>query len=133
MQDSFNPYRQWLGREDGLPPAGPRELLGLAEGQSDPETIAHAADILTARIRRIRPGPHLVEWQQLLDRIAAAKATLLAEAENRPEPTEAHGEQHRPLRSPRPPAHRPPSPPGRPCRSSGTSNARIPTRRCPRA
>jgi hypothetical protein len=84
VQEHFNPYRQWLGRDDGLPPTGPRELLGLAEGETDPEAIARAADALTARIRQIRPGPHLVDWQQLLDRIAAAKATLLRDAENRP-------------------------------------------------
>ena len=73
----FNPYLEWLAPEGGRQPANYYELLGLAPLESDPAVIAHAADCLTARVRSVRPGPHVHQWQQLLDELAQAKGCLL--------------------------------------------------------
>lgn len=75
MSEAFDPFREWLGREGG-PPRDYYELLGIARGQTDVEAIGMQADVLTAQIRRIRPGPHVVAWQELLDAVAAAKRCL---------------------------------------------------------
>ena len=75
MSEAFDPFREWLGREGG-PPRDYYELLGIARGQTDVEAIGVQADVLTAQIRRIRPGPHVVAWQELLDAVAAAKRCL---------------------------------------------------------
>ncbi len=75
MSETFDPYRQWLGREAG-PPRDHYELLGIRRDETDLAAIARQADGLTARIRRIRPGPHVSAWQDLLDAVAAAKRCL---------------------------------------------------------
>ena len=77
MQENFNPYREWLGFGDGREPANHYDLLEITREESDPQVISRAADILTARIRRVRPGPHVILWQQLLDAVSSAKACLL--------------------------------------------------------
>lgn len=77
MQDTFNPYREWLGIAEGRPAQDYYELLGLDVGESDTALIAHRADVLTANIRKIRPGPHLAAWREILDNLIAAKACLL--------------------------------------------------------
>jgi len=77
VENSFNPYCQWLGLADlGRPPSY-YELLQIPTGETDATLIAHAADKLSARVRSQRPGPHAARWQQLLDELAAAKRTLL--------------------------------------------------------
>ena len=77
MADSFNPYVQWLGYTGGQRPIDYYELLGLDRFQNDPAAIGHAADVLTSQIRRVRPGPHLAAWQDLLDQLRLAKSCLL--------------------------------------------------------
>ncbi len=77
MQDTFNAYREWLGIPDGRQPGNHYELLGLPLCEGSAEAIAREADALVARIRRIRPGPHLAQWQQMLDAVGQAKACLL--------------------------------------------------------
>ncbi|HUT89097.1 MAG TPA: hypothetical protein VMY37_06360 [Thermoguttaceae bacterium] len=77
MEEAFNPYRDWLGIEGGRPPGNHYELLGIDLFEGDPGVIAQAADVLTARIRGIRPGPHLAEWQRLIDAVAGARTCLL--------------------------------------------------------
>jgi hypothetical protein len=74
VEEPFDPYVQWLGFPQGQQPANHYELLGIEPLQSDSEVISHAADCLRGRIRSIRPGPHLAEWQQLLDQLSTAKA-----------------------------------------------------------
>lgn len=74
--ESFDPYAEWLGRPPGQPPGDHYELLGLPRFEPDIDLIAHAADMLRAKIRKIRPGAHLAEWQRLLDRLDAAKICL---------------------------------------------------------
>lgn|GEM_PF-2430916 len=76
MPDQFDPYAQWLGIVEPQRPVNYYVLLGIAPSESDPQRIAQAADMQAARVRRIRPGPYLVQWSALLDEIAAAKACL---------------------------------------------------------
>ena len=77
MAEAFDPYVQWLGIEGGRRPGNHYELLGINLYEGDPAVVARAADTLTARIRSIRPGPHVAEWQRLLDAVAGAKRSLL--------------------------------------------------------
>jgi hypothetical protein len=76
VPDQFDPYAQWLGIVEPQRPVNYYVLLGIAPSESDPQRIAQAADMQAARVRRIRPGPYLVQWSALLDEIAAAKACL---------------------------------------------------------
>ena len=55
VQETFNPYREWLGREDDRQPSDHYELLGIAPDERDADVIGHAADVLIARVRRVRP------------------------------------------------------------------------------
>lgn len=75
MSEAFDPFREWLGRQEGAP-KDYYELLGIACDETNAELIARQADVLTAQIRRIRPGPHVLAWQQMLDAVAAAKRCL---------------------------------------------------------
>jgi hypothetical protein len=77
VSESFNPYLEWLGFSGGQRPADYYELLGIDRFQSDPAAIGHAADVLTSRTRRVRPGQHLADWQDLLDQLRLAKTCLL--------------------------------------------------------
>jgi len=77
VEAAFNPYRDWLGIEDGQRPGNHYELLGIGLFEGDRGVIAQAADALTVRIRSIRPGPHVAEWQRLIDAVAGARACLL--------------------------------------------------------
>jgi hypothetical protein len=74
--DAFDPYREWLGAADGKPSTY-YGLFGIELFEGDTGVIAHAADSLRTRIRSIRPGGHLAEWQGLLDEVAAGKSCLL--------------------------------------------------------
>ena len=76
MGDAFDPYREWLGAADGKPSTY-YGLFGIELFEGDTGVIAHAADSLRTRIRSIRPGGHLAEWQGLLDEVAAGKSCLL--------------------------------------------------------
>ena len=77
MAEAFDPYVQWLGIEGGRRPGNHYELLGIDLYENDPAVVARAADALTARIRSVRPGPQVAEWQRLLDAVAGAKKCLL--------------------------------------------------------
>lgn len=77
MQDPFDPFVEWLAFPPGQPPANYYELLGLACFETDAGAIVRAADGIISRVRGIRPGPHLAEWQRLLDELTQAKACLL--------------------------------------------------------
>jgi len=76
MEETFDPYRQWLGIPEGGPPADHYGLLGLPRFENDAETIARRADALLASFRRIRPGDHVLPWQRILDQLVVAKACL---------------------------------------------------------
>jgi hypothetical protein len=75
VSDGFNPYREWLGLGCNSP--NYYELLGLQLQESDPATIAAAADRALTRVRSFRPGPQAREWACLLDELRAAKECLL--------------------------------------------------------
>jgi hypothetical protein len=77
VQSEFNPYREWLGREEERPPANHYELLGVRCFESDREVLFRAAEGLLTRVRSIRPGPYAVQWQQVLDRLNRARVCLL--------------------------------------------------------
>lgn len=77
MQESSDPYVEWLGFPPGRRPANHYELLGIPAFEPDPETIAHAADCLRGQLRKVRPGGQIAAWQRLLDDLSAAKACLL--------------------------------------------------------
>jgi hypothetical protein len=78
VADAFNPYSQWLGIEASGSP-NHYELLRIAPSEADAKTIAAAAAAQMAKIRGIRPGPRLAEWQRVLDELAAAKDCLSEE------------------------------------------------------
>ncbi len=77
MSETFNPYVEWLGAQDGRRPGNHYELLGIDLYEQDPVVIARTAGALIARIRAIRPGPHLAQWRQILDELNAARTCLL--------------------------------------------------------
>ena len=77
MQESFNPYAAFLGFPPGRTPRNYYELLGLPLLEPDPEKISQAVERLRNQVRQIRPGGYLVEWQQVLDELTAAKICLL--------------------------------------------------------
>lgn len=74
--ESFDPFSEWLGRPSGRQPEDHYELLGLPRFEPDLELIAHAVDMLRVKIRKVRPGAHVAEWQRLLDRLETAKTCL---------------------------------------------------------
>ncbi len=74
--EPFDPFSEWLGRRGDRPPQDHYELLGLARFEPDLALISQTADSLRAKIRKIRPGPHVAHWQRLLDRLEAAKICL---------------------------------------------------------
>ncbi len=76
MPDIFNPYAAWLGLPTDVTSPDHFQLLSIDESVDDPAAIASAADRAMTRVRSHKPGPQAAAWAQLLDRIAAAKATL---------------------------------------------------------
>ena len=74
--ESFDPFYEWLGRPPGRTPENHYELLGLERFEADLDLISSSADTLRAKIRKIRPGKHLADWQRILDRVEAAKICL---------------------------------------------------------
>ena len=82
MADTFDPYSEWLGIEGGRRPPDHYRLLGLKRFESDPESIARAADAALAQVRRVRPGAHLAQWSQLLDHINAEQGVLAGSTES---------------------------------------------------
>ena len=44
MDDSFDPYLQWLGIRDAQRPPNHYRLLGVAQLESDTDVISSAAD-----------------------------------------------------------------------------------------
>jgi hypothetical protein len=76
VDEPFDPYQEWLGIPDGKPSTY-YGLFGIELFEGDTGIVAHAADGLRARIRSIRPGGHLAQWQALLDEVVAGKTCLL--------------------------------------------------------
>ncbi|MCO6456759.1 MAG: hypothetical protein J5I93_15780 [Pirellulaceae bacterium] len=76
MQDSFNPYHEWLGLELDQREPDFYQLLGIGSETRDTAEIAAAANRAITRVRSHRPGPRAAAWAQLLDQLAEAKRRL---------------------------------------------------------
>jgi len=80
MSDPFDPYRAWLG----ICPEEDRNhyrLLGLRLFEESPEVIAAAAGERMADVEKLLGGERAELARQTLDRLAVAKACLLAPEE----------------------------------------------------
>ena len=112
MNDTFDPYREWLDIEYTGGRPNNYELLGLTDFEGDLARIRSAADAAKSRVRGFRPGAHAAEWADLLDELAKAKETL--SEVGRKEEYDARLQQERMGQRPRPtsPAPRgaPPAP-----------------------
>ena len=112
MNDTFDPYREWLDIEYAGARPNNYELLGLTDFEGDLARIRSAADAAKSRVRGFRPGAHAAEWADLLDELAKAKE-MLSEV-GRKEEYDARLQQERMGQRPRPtsPAPRgaPPAP-----------------------
>ena len=76
MADSFNPYVAWLEIKTAATPPDHYALLGIASFESDRQVISAAAGAQLAKVRGIRPGSRLTEWQRVIDELTAAKTCL---------------------------------------------------------
>lgn len=77
MNDSFDPYLNWLGIRDPERPPNHYRLLGLEPFESDAQVIATAADRQMAHIRTFQGGQNAELSQQILNELSAAKLCLL--------------------------------------------------------
>jgi len=75
--DDFDPYHDWLGIEPTEGPVDHYRLLGLTRFESDPRTIADAADERMRLVRTFQTGPRGVHTQRLLNELSAARLRLL--------------------------------------------------------
>jgi hypothetical protein len=72
----FNPYREWLGVETSAERPNHYELLGLPPFEADSDRILHAADQRLNLVRKVRPGPHIDQWQKVLDELVEIRRLL---------------------------------------------------------
>ncbi|GAB4133902.1 MAG: hypothetical protein Kow0040_16850 [Thermogutta sp.] len=77
MNESFDPYRKWLGIPPDEQPPHHYRLLGIAPFETDREVIQNAADRQMGHVRRFQAGPYAVACQKLLNELAAARVCLL--------------------------------------------------------
>lgn len=76
MQESFNPYVEWLGLDPSITRPNHYQLFCLEECESDQEKISQAADRAMSKVRGFRPGEHAQAWAMLLDELKQAKSCL---------------------------------------------------------
>ena len=76
MDDAFDPYEAWLGIPASKRPPTPWDLLGLDEGETDPDRIGQAAAARYEEIRSLALGPQGEHAQRLLDEISEALVFL---------------------------------------------------------
>lgn len=81
MQDSFDPYREWLGIAGSGERPDHYALLGLKLFESDLAVIAAAAERQIAAVFKVQAGPpatagKLAVWQRLMNELGQAKHTL---------------------------------------------------------
>ncbi|MCE9557143.1 MAG: hypothetical protein K8T91_27665 [Planctomycetes bacterium] len=77
QQDSFDPYRKWLGIAPKDQPPNLYRLLGIDLFESDPDVIANAADQRMTHVRTFQSGPNGALSQQILNEVSAARVCLL--------------------------------------------------------
>ncbi|MFW6124671.1 MAG: hypothetical protein ACOC46_00875, partial [Pirellulales bacterium] len=73
----FDPYRKWLGIPPEEQPPHHYRLLGIGLFESDPDTIAYAADRQMGHVRAFQRGSHADLSQRLLNELSAARICLL--------------------------------------------------------
>src|SRR5690242_16883884 len=76
VADTFNPYVEWLGIKPVGSPPDHYALLGIKRFEGDRQIVTSAAGAQLAKVRGIRPGTRLAEWQRVIDELTAAKACL---------------------------------------------------------
>ena len=76
VPDTFNPYVEWLGIERVACPPDYYALLGIKRFESEKQIVATAAGAQLAKVRAVRPGGRLAEWQRVIDELGAAKNCL---------------------------------------------------------
>jgi len=77
MDDTFDPYRKWLGIAQEEQPPHHYRLLGINLFENDPDVIDSAADRQMAHVRTFQTGQHSEESQKILNELAAARVCLL--------------------------------------------------------
>jgi hypothetical protein len=77
MSEAFDPYHRWLGISPKHRPPNHYRLLGLEQGESDPEVIRDAAERQMGHVRQYQLGPHAELSQRILNELATAKGCLL--------------------------------------------------------
>lgn len=77
MDESFDPYRKWLGIPKREQPPNHYRLLAIDWFESDPDVIEAAADRQMAHVRTYQGGAHAEESQRLLNELSAARLCLL--------------------------------------------------------
>jgi hypothetical protein len=74
---NFDPYHKWLGIPKHLRPPTYYQLLGLSQGESDPEVIEEAAVRQSTHLRSYQIGPQAELCTRLLNEIGRAQQVLL--------------------------------------------------------
>lgn len=77
MPEPFDPYRKWLGIPQENQPPTHYQLLGIPEGEGDPDVIENAANRQMAHVRTFQSGKHSKLSQEILNQLASAKRVLL--------------------------------------------------------
>jgi hypothetical protein len=104
MDESFDPYRKWLGIPNKDQPPHHYRLLNIEPFESDPDVIANAADARMGQVKQYQSGQHSQASQQLLNEISAAKVCLL-----NPDKKAEYDAELRKRLTPKPAAALPPS------------------------
>jgi len=74
---NFDPYYKWLGIAPKDRPISYYRLLGLSDGESNPDVIENAADKQMVFLRQHAGGKHQKEAAQLLNEVSQARLVLL--------------------------------------------------------
>lgn len=77
MNESFDPYYNWLAIPREQQPPHAYLLLGVPLFEANSEVIANAADARMAYVRSFQTGPMATHSQRLLNELSAARMTLL--------------------------------------------------------
>ena len=77
MQDSFDPYQQWLGIPPAEQPPNHYRLLGIALFESEPAVILRAIEERTAHVRACAGDRYPETLEDLLEDLTTAKHLLL--------------------------------------------------------
>lgn len=77
MDESFDPYWQWLGIPPDERPVDHYRLLGLAMFESNPQRIEAVADARMNLVRSYQSGPRVAHTQKLLNELSVARLCLI--------------------------------------------------------